>query len=1201
MALVVIAAACLPAVAQVPSVVFSSTSYVSSVNGSFDPTTPDYQGSAGHMVANSRGDIFFDDAPYSYPTPAFLIEQPVSGGKQIELMTGLGWNSHGLAIDPLGNLYATDLNGSVYYIPFVSGSYEANVSAATLKACNVPLSSDTTDCVVPIDTTNVGYYVQPEDIGLDAAGNLYIVDIRDNQTNGSVNRILEATGPTGSLTILVDNLPSSSGAQIAVDPAGDIYYADGTNVDYYAAGSSTAVKIGTGLSGPSGVSLDAGGNLYISDSNNYRLVEIPNLGGSVNTNNQYEINNQYVQNGVGIDGYGNVYYVGKYGNSINHLAMGRISFGGAALSTTTAATDLTLIFSAATTFGSFAITGGSPAAFAVATGGTCTANKAYAVNATCTVAVTYTASAIGLQTGTLQAVDASGNLLGEAQLSGSGQAPALNVDPGTINPLAAGYTAPSALALDNSGNIFVADSSTGTIYETIVGGTPQAVATGLSSPSAVVVDGAENLYVGDTGNNRIVELPYKSGTYGAPVTVVTGLSGPSGLAIDNAANLYVADSGNSRVLLLSRSGNQALGTLVTTVGSGFQTPVAVAVDTANNLYVADTGAQDVVQVAIPTSQQSIVVSGMTMPAGVAVGPDGSLYAADSGAQTIVRVPSISGIINKNFTTSLANAVTTPDALAVDSLGNLYVADTPDATLAQMVRTTGQLNFGNVNVGSTSSIVSANISNGGTQPLTFNTPFYTASGNMTDFVLQTGPAPCTDADMLATGANCSVAADFAPTSAGTESETLAFSSNAANGSAQSLVLSGTGTQLTNSTLNIAVTSPTGTPAYGQTVVVSATLVPNAGGVGTPTGTITFYVDSVPQKPVPLVDNMASISLTDLTGGQHVLSASYSGDANYASSASGLLDLTIGTATSTTTLTVTVTNPTYNPYPSENPGGSITLSAQVTGLVPGTPTGTVTFNAGALVLGSGPVLPGGNVVITTNALVTNGSYTITATYSGDSNYSPSTSAPSTPILISPPTITMTANTANITGDGSPVTLTLTSIAGFGAGAATTGSSANAVTLACSGLPAYSICQFSPPYANLSPTGTTVTAQIPLTILVNQPPPIVPNPEGLAGLPHMPGHPALRMLLGACLLLPAVLLGLGLGRSRWGRRFASILLLAAAGLMATSLSGCGSSSSSSSNGYQTPKGTTAVTVTATISTSPQTPNPPPVQTLTFQLTVN
>ena len=87
---------------------------------------------------------------------------------------------------------------------------------------------------------------------------------------------------------------------------------------------------------------------------------------------------------------------------------------------------------------------------------------------------------------------------------------------------------------------------------------------------------------------------------------------------------------------------------------------------------------------------------------------------------------------------------------------------------------------------------------------------------------------------------------------------------------------------------------GTPAYGQPVTVGATLTPVAGGYGTPTGTVTFYVDSAPQAPVPLTNDTASITLTGLTGGAHVLSASYSGDIDYASSASAPLDITIGTA-------------------------------------------------------------------------------------------------------------------------------------------------------------------------------------------------------------------------------------------------------------------------------------------------------------------
>jgi len=1192
--------------------VFTSAGYVTSVNSSPGLTSkPDYQGSAGHLAANSRGDVFFDDAPYSFPSTAFLVEIPAAGGSQITLLSNLGYGASAVYADAGNNLWVADPSSNIIYIPFVNGAYASGSNPSSLNTCTMPVPTNNVPCKFYWQLNpSVGYYVQPSDLALDGSGNLYVVDKYDGATSGSHNRILEFAAASGNLTILVDNLPSSGGAQLAVDSAGDVYYADGSGVYYFTAasmptttGTTAASSVGTGLSDPTGVALDAGGNLYISDTGNSRILEIPYEKGARTTSNQYtltdgsNISSNHAQSGVGIDGYGNVYYVGNFGNSINRLTVGSLSLGSTTIGTATGVSTLALYFISPQTLSSVAVAGapGTSVPFAIGTNA-CTSGKTYVAGASCTVSLTYTASAAGLQTGVIQALGPSG-LVAQAGLSGSGQAATLDVDPGAVAAIGSGWVSPSAIAVDAGGNTYVADG--GSIFKTPAGaGTPAAVATGFSSPTALVIDGAGDLYVGDSGNGRILELPYANSSYGAPVVLQTGLKGASGLAIDAIGNLYIADSGNARVLLLSRSGNMQAQSLVTTVGSGFTTPVAVAVDNARNLYVSDAGTNSVVQVAIPTSQQNTILSGLTAAAGVAVDAGGSLYAADSGSGTITRVPNINGVLNKNFETSLGTVVAKPVAIALDSTGNLYAADKADASVAESNRAAGLLNFGKANVMASSTAVSANASNGGTAALAFNTPYETASGaGMASFTLQSSTT-CAGGATLNPGAACSVAAIFTPAAAGVQSETLAFSSNALDSA--SLTLTGIGTQLTTSTLAIAVTSPTGTPAFGQPVTVSATLTPAAGGVGTPTGTVTFFVDAVPQTPVPLTKNAASITLTGLTGGPHVLSASYSGDNNYASSASTNLPISIGTS-ATVTSAVSMTAPWANPT-SANPGQSVTLSATVALTVAGTPTGTVTFTSGGATLGSAPVLPvkingaaGGQATVTISTLAL-GSYNVVATYSGDQNFTASTSLSTVPLLISNATVTMTASSANITGGGAPVILTFGPVAGFGQNASEPGT----VSLACSGLPKYATCSFSPAFVTF-PTGSTTPQTVALTVVINQPPPIAPSAAGLGSIPHLPGHPGLRALIGLCLFVPGVLLGFARKRARrggnsvWGTALVLLLML---GACIAGTSGCGSTSGTI---FTTPAGTSQFTVTATITPTTAAPNPPPAQTLQFTLTVN
>ena len=640
---------------------------------------------------------------------------------------------------------------------------------------------------------------------------------------------------------------------------------------------------------------------------------------------------------------------------------------------------------------------------------------------------------------------------------------------------------------------------------------------------------------------------------------------------------------------------------MTTVGSGFTTPVALAIDGARNLYVSDAGTNQVVQIAIPAGQQTPILSGLTQAGGVAVDPGGSLYAADTGAGTITRVPNISGALNKNFQSPLGALVAKPVAIAVDSNGNLYAADAADATVKEANRSAGALSFGNVNVGKPSSAISANLSDGGTSALTLSTPYYTASGSgVSSFAVQS-TSTCSNGATVNAGVACTVASIFTPQSAGALSETLTFASNATN--TGSLVLSGNGVNFSASTLVIAVTAPSGAISYGQSVTFGATLTPAAGSVGTPHGTVTFYVDSVPQAPATLSNEAASLTLTSLTGGAHVITATYNGDPadNFASSASNTLNITVGTAATTTSVVTITAALLYTNPTSTNPGTAVTLTVTIAPSVTGTPTGSVTFTSGSTILGSAAVTPltvggvvvGGQASLTSSTLAL-GTYNITATYTGDTNYNGSASASTVQLLITNPTVTMSASTLNITGNGSPVTITLNSIAGFGQSA----TASNTVDLACSGLPEYAVCSFTPGFVAFQ---AGQAPPVTMLVLINQPPVIPPTAAGIAGIPHLPGRPEMEGLIGLCLLLPGALLGFALRRARranravWRGAMLALLLL---GCSMIGMNGCGGINGMT---FTTPAGQSTITVMATVTPSSPTPTPAPVQTLQFTLTVN
>lgn len=178
------------------------------------------------------------------------------------------------------------------------------------------------------------------------------------------------------------------------------------------------------------------------------------------------------------------------------------------------------------------------------------------------------------------------------------------------------------------------------------------------------------------------------------------------------------------------------------------------------------------------------------------------------------------------------------------------------------------------------------------------------------------------------------------------------------------------------------SSTNPSIYGEPVTLTATVVPSSGSV--PDGeTIWFMNGNTALGSGTLLGGTASLTTTDIVGGAETLTAVYGGDTNYAGSISSAVNQSVTLAKTYTTLTSSTASSLY--------GQEVTLRAAVTGQLGGTPTGTVTFSSGNMVLGS--VVPVGNMAnLSTTALAT-GSNSVVAVYSGDTNFATSTSNTST----------------------------------------------------------------------------------------------------------------------------------------------------------------------------------------------------------------
>lgn len=211
-------------------------------------------------------------------------------------------------------------------------------------------------------------------------------------------------------------------------------------------------------------------------------------------------------------------------------------------------------------------------------------------------------------------------------------------------------------------------------------------------------------------------------------------------------------------------------------------------------------------------------------------------------------------------------------------------------------------------------------------------------------------------------------------AGSDSVTASYLGGGNFAHSASTPLSQTVSSATTATSLVSSLNPAAT---SQSVTFTATVTSEYGGAAT--GSVTFLSGSQTLGTASLSGNRATLTTSFATAGTYSISAKYSGDANNAGSTSSPLSQVIVPATTTTLVS------------SRNPslvGQAVTFTAAVSSTAGTPPNGeTVTFYNGSAVLGTG-ALSGGIASLTTSSLPV-GTFTITASYGGDTNFAASTS--------------------------------------------------------------------------------------------------------------------------------------------------------------------------------------------------------------------
>jgi hypothetical protein len=204
---------------------------------------------------------------------------------------------------------------------------------------------------------------------------------------------------------------------------------------------------------------------------------------------------------------------------------------------------------------------------------------------------------------------------------------------GGSSTLASGLDFPGAVAFDNAGDLFEADTLSGKIYKYAYNGTLSGSATlfasGLADPRSIAFDNQGNMFVACQGSDNVIEY-----FVGGGQTTYASIIQASGLAFDRAGDLFVTGLANQN----ASSGIIAEITpakVQTTIASSLQNPAALAFNSSGDLFVSETvGTHNgqILEIA-PGQSPTPYASGLNQPFGLAFDNAGDLFVADGGVNS----------------------------------------------------------------------------------------------------------------------------------------------------------------------------------------------------------------------------------------------------------------------------------------------------------------------------------------------------------------------------------------------------------------------------------------------------------------------------------------------------------------------------------------------------------------------------------------
>ena len=693
---------------------------------------------------------------------------------------------------------------------------------------------------------------------------------------------------------------------------------------------------------------------------------------------------------------------------------------------------------------------------------------------------------------------------------------------------------------------------------------------GVSAVGPIQLDGNGNVYV--TGKANAGNFPWVGNMEpynGAPVFVSeldptgskllfstefgTGLSDnmtPAGLAVDAAGNMYVAFDDNCAGTIVTPGSFQQTNHMQSSGCAEFSTTGFVA-------KISATGTATVALAASPSpasaGQSTTLTATVTPTATYASVPTGTIEFQDGGTTLTTATLNASGIATYTTSTLTPN---THSLTAVYSGDSTYPAGNGTASLT-VTGLTASVNVAPA-TGTTSLAASLSVK------VTVSGSGATPSGT----VILSGGGYTSSAATLSGGIS-TIVIPANSLSAGSDTLTVSYSGDANFGPAM-----GSAPETVTTPL---IPSITVTPAASISVATSSlsVKVTVTGSGATPSGTITLSGGGYTSTATALSGGIATIVIpaNNLNAGNDILTASYSGDANYAPATGGAT----GTAPVTVSATPLASTVTVTPAATTLDSGS-TLSVPVTVTGAGvTPTGTVTLSGGGYTSTAQTLVGGAYTFLVPANSLSAGTDTLTASYSGDANYAAKTgtTSGSTSPTVTASAFSLAASTPAAVAPGASATSTVT--------VNTTTGYTGTVTLACAltssptGATNLPSCSAGSSTITLGGSTTSGTATVTVTTSGSSSAMARPDANGF-GRAWAGGGSVLAFL---------VFLGIPARRRRWLSMLGVLALMVVLG----GLSACG--------GKSKPE-TTAGSYTFTV-TGSGSPSVTPSPTTTFTLTIN